>query len=490
MIVCHSSEMRRLPLLPPSCRLRLLSPGSTACLLLSTLIVAGCGRATEERATERRLPLVEAVESRLGTLPLEETVNGVVRAGNQVAIRPEIAAPIVEVAVRSGEAVEAGQVLVRLQDGELRERLRQAEADVRLAEAAATEAEARAAEVEARLRRTLALAEQELVSEQELETQQAQLAALRASAAQAVARVEQAMATADERRSALTKTLVRSPVAGRVGQRQAEVGMRVDPGSVLFLVGSLDEVMVEVPLTQQMLDHLDTGMPVRIEHQATSREPIAAELSRISPFLAEESFTTVGEIDVENRDGRLRPGMFVTVRILYGESERATLIPTSAVWEDPESGDRGVFVVEDATGLASPNAAGREASDVSRSVVFRPISALAEGGSTVGVEGVEAGEWVVILGQHLLRQAARDEQLRGDEQSAGGAVNTRARVRPTSWEVVQGLQSLQREDLLAEFLDKQQRIAAVLGAEIPDSEEVVDRILQQDHADAESVGID
>ncbi len=449
--------------------------------LIASAVLGGCDSAEKERV-ERRPPLVEAVEARAGTLPLIETVGGVVRAQNQVSVHPEIAATVAEVMVRSGEAVEKGQPLIRLRDDELKEQAIQAEAGVRLAEAAAAEAKARVAELEARVLRSRALAEAELISDQQLEVQEAQLKALEASADLAQAGVEQAQATAAERRSALAKTVVRSPVSGRVGQRRAEVGMRVDPDTLIFVVGSLDQVRVELPLTERLLDHVEEGMPVLIEPRGADDEPIRAQLSRISPFLAEDSFTTIAEVDVDNSQGRLRPGNFVNVRILYGRSQEATLVPASAVWEDPENGRRGSFVIEDAAGLAPPSEAPGEASEEAKTIHFRPVEILAEGDGTMGVEGIREGDWVVVVGQHMLAEQARD-RARGEEATAGTAageaVNAAARVRPTSWERVQELQGFQREDLLAGFLDKQRKIAAALGAEIPESEDVVDRVLEQ-----------
>lgn len=448
-------------------------------LVLLFALSAGCWRA-EEAESAPRPPLVEAVEARTGALPLEETVNGVVRAENEVAVRPEISAPVAEVLVRSGESVERGQILVRLQDDELQEQLRRAEADVELAHASAAEARARTVELEARVRRTRSLAEEELVSEQELETLVAQLEASRAATRAAEARVEQARATVDERRSALAKTLVRSPVAGRVGERRVEVGMLVNPGTVLFQVGGLERVIIEVTLTEAMLSRVHPGMPVLVRSRVSGNEPIEAELTRVSPFLAAESFTTVGEIDLDNSDGRLRSGMFVTVRILYGTSEQVTLVPTSALWEDPRTGDRGVFVVVDAVGLEAPVGERAENPEQPRSVSFRRVGVRAEGRGSVGVEGVDSGEWVVISGQHLLRRNI-DEVTAAGSGLVGSA--TEARIRPTTWERVSALQGLQREDLLQEFLRKQQRVARALGADIPESESVVQRALEADTPD-------
>jgi RND family efflux transporter MFP subunit len=400
-------------------------------------------------------PPVEALRARLGTLPLEERLNGTVKAENQVTVRAEIEAPIVEVHVRSGEAVGLGQPLVRLDDAALVEQLRQVEATLRLAEAASLEAGARTAELEVRVGRTRSLAEQELISAQELETLEAQLAGARAAAAQAAASVDEARATVEQRRTALSRTVVRSPVSGRVGRRSAEVGMIASPGTPLFEVGNLSKLIVEVPLTEEMLGYIETGHPVQIRTPATRGAVLQARLSRISPFLAPGTFSTTGEIDVDNRDGRLMPGMFVTVDVLYGESASATLVPSSALWEDPASGRWGVYVVD--LGGAEPAQSGGpgEVDPAPRPVEFRAVEVLAVGRDQTGLRGLEPGEWVVVIGHHLLRPDS----------------GVTARVRVASWDRVLELQGLQREDLLQEFLDKQQRWARERGAAPPDSRE-------------------
>ena len=450
-------------------------------LALVLTALAACDSGRRESVPPPRAPLVEAVEARFGALPIEETMPGVVRARNQVAIRPETAGRIVAVPVEIGDAVERGRLLVRLDDAEARERLRQAEADVRLAQATAAAARARVAEIEARVARTRALAEQNLVSAQEMETLEAQLDGTRASADEAAARVDQRQAAVEESRSALAKTEVRAPVAGRLGERRAEVGMRVDPATVLFVVGDLDELIVEVDLTEEMISRVEEGLPVVIEGRSTAGSPIRAELSRISPFLAEESFTTRGEIDVDNRQGALKPGMFVTVRILVGESRQATLVPVSALWENPATGERGLFVVEEAAGLAAPAGAGDADAETARAVAFRRVEVLAQGRGVAGVAGIDEGAWVVTIGQQLL-----GAELRAAAAGAAGADGEpaeapplRARIRPIAWERVAALQDLQDEDLLEGFLDKQRKVAAAIGSAIPESEDVVDRVLEE-----------
>jgi len=432
--------------------------------------IAGCGagsdRMSERDGASARVPAVEALPARAGTLPLFEELSGGVRSRNQVSIRPEISASVVEVMVRNGDTVVRGQPLVRLDGVTQEDRLRQAEAELQMAEATAAAAEAREAEVTAQVVRTRVLADRGLVSVLDLETREAQLAAVKAEAMQALARVAQMRASAAESRSELARTVVRAPAAGRVGQRAVEVGMVVNPSTTLFLLGDFEDLLVEVPLTQDLLRHVEVSTPVEVAARDLEGAPIRAEVSRISPFIEQGSFSTIAEIDLPTASG-LRPGMFVAVRVLRGESEAATLVPTSAVWEAPTTGFTQVFVVEEDDGLAEPPTPESNIPDRARRVAVRRVQVLAEGQGQTGAGGVADGEWVVTLGQHVLFEQLQTE----------AADTTLARVRATSWPQVLELQSLQREDLLKGFLKKQRRVAEILGAELPTDGSAVDELL-------------
>jgi multidrug efflux pump subunit AcrA (membrane-fusion protein) len=291
----------------------------------------------------------------------------------------------------------------------------------------------------------------------ELETLESQFAAARASADRAQAAIEEARATAEERRSLLAKTVLRAPVAGRVGQRRAEIGMLAGPDTLLFLLGNLDDLMVEIPLTQEILGAVRQGTPVQISGPALPGEPIPARVSRVSPFLEPGSLSTIAEIDLKDARQSLRPGMYVVVDVEYARSAPATLLPVSALWEDPQTAAVGVFV---AAGLPAPGgpkqvpATPGPVPQAATPVAHRPVEVVARGRDLAGVRGVEKGEWVVVVGQHLL---ARDG-------------SKTARVRPARWERVLELQRRQREDLLEAYLTKQKEIASTGALEPPPSE--------------------
>ncbi len=429
---------------------------ATALALLAAAALSACGNAEgQENGDGRRgedgeatTPAVEAVQARYGALPLRERLTGTVRATGQVAIYPEASGLVTRVLVENGEAVREGQPLVYLKSETPQAQLGQAQASLQAAEAQAQQAQANLQELEAQFERTQALAQDSLVSQQELETQQAQLDAARASYQQAQAQVQAARAQTSERQESVSQTVVRAPINGRVGQRDVEVGMRVDGQTRLYTMGRLEEVRVEVPVTQDIIGRLQEGQTVELTAESLPDTVITAEISRISPFLEEGSFSAEAEIDAPNQGGLLRPGMFVTADVFYGESQRATLLPRSALYENPATGQSGIYVAPSLGSEVQPEEPGEDGKAPLTPPVptrFQSVEVLAEGSQLVGVRGVERGAWVVVVGQHLL--------------SGGEDGPAEARVRPVSWSRIVDLQRLQRQDLLKQFMDKQQRLA-------------------------------
>ncbi|MCF3649247.1 efflux RND transporter periplasmic adaptor subunit [Synoicihabitans lomoniglobus] len=399
----------------------------------------GCSSPEEAVITDTTAPPVEAVQARRGGLPLSERLSGTIRADNQVVLYPEITGRIAEVFAEDGDTVKTGEPLVRVNDDQVREQVRQSEAGHRISAARLRQAQARLAEAEAQARRSAELNARNLVSDLEYETLAAQRESAAADVELAEAELEQAAAGLAERRDLLSKAIVRAPVNGIVGSRRAEVGMQASPAAPLFTLGDLSNLHVRVNLTDAMIGYIEVGQSANliVEDFLGDTEPLAGRVARISPFLNEVTRSTEAEITITASDSRLRPGMFLPVDILYGESQQATLVPTSALFTDPNTGREGVFVL---TGEPLDPAAVQQRPDAlsaPRDVEFRPISVIARGAQEVAVAEVNATDWIVTLGQDLLSANAR----------------TQARARPVTWSHVMELQGLNREDLLLEVLE-------------------------------------
>ena len=426
-------------------------------LLLGTaLLLTGCGSSSDGQGPSQQeggndTPSVEAVQARFGSLPLQERMSGTVEARNQVVIYPEIDAPVEAVLAQNGDFVNEGDPLVRLRDDQYREQVKQAEASLEIAQADERSARANLRELRSQLKRTERLAEQDFESQQQLESLRAQVEQAEANVERAEGQVNQAQATLAERRNDLRRTVVRAPITGQVGNRNAQVGQRVGPNTQLYTLGNLDTVRVEVPVSDRMMGRIEPGQSAQITAPALGDSTIQAEVTRVSPFISENSFSAEAEIEVPNPGGALKSGMFVKVDVAYAESQQATLVPLSALYEDPASGTRGVFVAptlgsevpvempdtydpDDLPPLTQPTP-----------TTFREVEVLAEGQQLAGVRGIDRDAWVITVGQNLLGTGTNEQ------------VN--ARVRPMSWSRLMSLQRLQDTDLLQRVLKRQQEMA-------------------------------
>lgn len=239
---------------------------------------------TPQAREERPLPvLAYAIEAATA----RETVRAVgsLMADETVVIRPEIAGRITHLDVRDGAKVEAGVVLARLDDGERRARLRQAEAEAAL--------------MEERLQRAERLFAQNFLAEQAVIDARQNLA--------------QARARLDEARAALDKTVLRAPFAGQLGLRQVSPGAWVKEGQDIVTLAKVDRLKLDVRVPEIHLAQLAGLRELSLSVDAWPGRRFIARILAIDPAVDAQSRTLLVRAAVDNRDGALKPGMFARV---------------------------------------------------------------------------------------------------------------------------------------------------------------------------------
>src|SRR5690606_32792343 len=124
-------------------------------------------------------------------------------------------------------------------------------------------------------------------------------------------------------------------------------------------------------------------------------------ISRISPFLDSNTMRTQAFVEMPNPDNLLRPGMFVTVDILYGESDRSIVVPNSALYRDPRTGIEGIYVVsQQPSGQAESSSQDPEGLGIvapPQPVRFVPVQIIATGRMATAVIGINEGDMVVTV---------------------------------------------------------------------------------------------
>jgi membrane fusion protein (multidrug efflux system) len=166
------------------------------------------------------------------------------------SVTPLINGPVAEVLVRETQSVKAGDVLVKLDDADARLAVAQAQADL-----ARTQSDASRASID--LRRRNALAPEGAVSADELSTAQNAFGSTRAAVVAARARLEAA-------ELALSRTTIRTPIAGVVSNKSVEVGQQVQAGAPLMVIAPIDTAYVDANFKEGQLRHVRPGQPVTL----------------------------------------------------------------------------------------------------------------------------------------------------------------------------------------------------------------------------------
>lgn len=261
-------------------------------------------------------PTVVVAQAEVKSFPLSAEALGNARANESVDIRPKITAALTEILFEEGQAVEAGDVLVKLDN------LEQV-ADLAAARAALVDSESS-------YRRSSELFKTNVVSKSQLLQDEARKIA------------DEAMASVAEKR--LADTVVRAPFAGRLGLRRVSIGSLVSPNTVITTLDDTHVIKVDFDLPEIYLSRLEPGLKVLAHSAAFADHEFTGLVSSVDTRVDPVSRTVRVRSVMPNTDGHLRPGMFLTVNLLNDTIE-ALVIPERALI--PERSVQYVYVVGD-----------------------------------------------------------------------------------------------------------------------------------------------
>jgi membrane fusion protein (multidrug efflux system) len=318
---------------------RWLIAGIAAVLAAGVSLYALRGGDKPPQAAEKDLaPALEFLPSDLYTVrrePLERTLplTGTLRPLVEAEVRAKVAGQLLEVTVREGEAVEAGQVLARLDPIELRARVAGREAELAAARSQLNLASNT-------LKQQRALANQGFISRNALQNAQSGFEV--AQARVGTARSELALA-----REALADAVLRAPFPGTVSARLADPGERVAVDAPVLRLVDLGQLALEAPVPAESIGEVRVGQPVTFRVQGYGAREFTGRIERINPTTAEGSRSVPVHLVVENPERTLRGGLFASGSLVLERVEDALPVPASAVRE--EGGRRYVYEIEEQT---------------------------------------------------------------------------------------------------------------------------------------------
>jgi RND family efflux transporter MFP subunit len=317
-------------------------------------------------------------------------------------VAPKISGMIVKITKRIGDRVNRGETIARIDDGEYRQALLQAEADLKIAQANVAEAQSQLELSKKELERVQYMEEKGIASVADLETATAKYSSMEARAQLAQAQVEQRQAALASAKIRLDYTVLSAREPGFIGERFVDEGAMVGANSAVASVVGIDKVIVRTTVIERVYGRILPGQPVTIEADAFPGKTFAGTVSRIAPRLDEASRVAQMEVEIANGSLELKPGMFCTLTVVLSSRDSAQVVPGQAIVT--RNGSSGVFVVKPGGGVAR----------------YVPVELGITTPAVTEIVSPTIDGLVVSLGQHLLQDSSAvilpGGQGKGDKQ--------------------------------------------------------------------------
>ncbi|RZM23127.1 MAG: efflux RND transporter periplasmic adaptor subunit [Pedobacter sp.] len=238
----------------------------------------------------------------INQIDITYTYNGSIDADEQIDVRSEIPGIVRSINFTEGSNVSKGQLLVKIDDRELKAQLQQA-----------LTLENQAGEI---AKRSQKLLDAEAISKEENENLLAEYESLQAQTQ--LIRVQ------------ISKTEVRAPFRGKIGLRNVSVGSYLTPTAVISRLVSINPVKITFSLPEKYMGQVNTSSTIEFT-VAGSQTKYTAKVYAVEPSIETNTRSLSLRARAANPNGKLLPGSFAKVRFPLSHIDGAILIPTEAV---------------------------------------------------------------------------------------------------------------------------------------------------------------
>ena len=259
----------------------------------------------------------DVLTTRSESLSLGLPVSGTLKATQTALVKARVAGELLDLKVREGDTVQAGQVLARIDPTEYQARWRQASQQ-------ADSAKAQMEIAQKQYDNNAALVQQGFISPTALQTSLMSLQGARAA-------WQSAVAAADVAQKALDDATLKAPLSGQVSQRLAQPGERLVVDAKVLEIVNLGQFEVEAALAPQDAHSVRVGMQAELQAEG-SNQPFTATVLRINPSTQAGSRSVLVYLGAAGRQG-LRQGLFVQ-GTLGTRSVQAIAVPLGSVRTD------------------------------------------------------------------------------------------------------------------------------------------------------------
>jgi membrane fusion protein (multidrug efflux system) len=305
-------------------------------------------------------------------------LNGIVEPERKVEVYSRLSAYVKEIRKEEGAYVRENDVLAVLDDTEIRISYEQSRIALEQAKLSLDEAQKN-------LDRSQELFKKELISEQEYQTTEA-------AHKQRLLDNQNREENFKDLELQLNWTSIRSPAEGYITERLIEAGGRVTANQQVYTIEDFKPLLIRVFVPTSDAIMLKTGLPSDVSTEILKGESFKGSVTLINPRVDVQTGTIKVTVEVYDDTLRLKPGMFVEVRIATGKKDNVLVIPRKAILY--KQGKTYVFVLKN--GLAGQREVTLGLTEEDQAEV---TDGLAEGDVivSVGVENLKDGQPVTVL---------------------------------------------------------------------------------------------
>ena len=380
----------------------------------------------EERKAQKRpeeAVVVNVVKAEHVTMLDERVYSGTTQAWSSFDIDPEVSAKLVSLKFDIGDKIKKGDLIAQLDDSNYNQAVRQAEAELEVAKAKDVEVKAMLKLRKSQYDRLKLLHDRNATSDSEFENAESAMKVQEAALIQSEANIQNCEARLAAAKVKLDDTKIFAEWNSgsdirHVGDRYVDEGSLVSPGKPILKIIEIDRIKARIPIIERDFRFLQVGQQAEVTTDAYPGVKFAGTVEMISNELAESTRTVVAILSIPNLDFRLRPGMFVRVRIVLSEHRNTQALPPNAILT--RNDQRGVFILDSADQTAEfvPVKTGLE--DRTRVEILSPKFNDNDLIVTVGNHMLENGKKAEVsqLSRLHMAEAMAAEAAKNEKQSA------------------------------------------------------------------------
>jgi len=326
-------------------------------LVLAVLVALGVAKGKkDEKPTE-----VTIEPAIVKTITHVVTATGKVQPETEVKISPEVSGEIIEIAIKEGQTVKKGDLLVRIKPDFYRAQVEQQEASLASARATSVLSQARLTKAEQDFKQSSDLYEKQMISESEITSARTNLNVAKADFESSLAQIRRTEGSLDQFRDQLSKTTIYAPIDGTVSSLTSEVGERVVgtgqfAGTEIMRIANLDAMEVRVKVNENDIINVKVGdhsivsvdaFPGRhfdgrvgeISSSAlTAGGTGSSNAAALAASASDEVTNFLVKIRITEKDAKLRPGMSATVDVETETVTNVVAVPIQSVTVRAEGG--------------------------------------------------------------------------------------------------------------------------------------------------------